>query len=179
MKLAKTALLVLGLLVMVAGVIWMGQGSGYFPYPAQSFMINQSPWILRGAIVAVVAAFLVSTTVGIVVVVFFVFYQQFENSVLQVVIMSRRASVNPLVVLLSLLVGVDLFGMVGALLAIPVAGALTVIVQAIWQHRPLRDDELLIVSDGSSDDGSEPSRPISLRRRVRRWFARRHTVRPG
>ncbi len=132
-----------------------------------------------GATVAVVAAFLVSTTVGIVVVVFFVLYQQFENSVLQVVIMSRRASVNPLVVLLSVLLGVDLFGMVGALLAIPVAGALTVIVQAIWQHRPLRDDELLIVSDGSSDDGSETSQPISLRRRVRRWSARRHTVRTG
>ncbi len=59
MALLKTALLVLGLLIMVAGVIWMGQGSGYFPYPPQSFMINQSPWILRGAMVAVVGALIV------------------------------------------------------------------------------------------------------------------------
>ena len=56
MKLAKTTLLVVGLLGVLVGLIWMGQGSGYFPYPAQSFMINQSPWILRGAMVAVVGA---------------------------------------------------------------------------------------------------------------------------
>jgi hypothetical protein len=54
MKIAKIALLVVGVLFTVAGVIWMGQGSGYFPYPEQSFMINQSPWIWRGGLTAVV-----------------------------------------------------------------------------------------------------------------------------
>ncbi len=54
MKVAKLGLLILSGLVTLLGLIWMGQGSGYFPYPAESFMINQSPWILRGAIVAVV-----------------------------------------------------------------------------------------------------------------------------
>jgi hypothetical protein len=49
----KTGLLVLGVLLALAGLTWMGQGSGYFPYPAQSFMINQSPWILRGALTAI------------------------------------------------------------------------------------------------------------------------------
>ena len=42
-----------GLLVLI-GLVWMGQGSGYFPYPAESFMIDQSPWIYRGALVGVV-----------------------------------------------------------------------------------------------------------------------------
>jgi hypothetical protein len=41
-----------GLLVLL-GLVWMGQGSGYFPYPAESFMIDQSPWIYWGALVAV------------------------------------------------------------------------------------------------------------------------------
>jgi predicted PurR-regulated permease PerM len=68
-----------------------------------------------GAVVAVLAAFFVSTTAGIVAAVFFALYQQFENSVLQVVIMSKRVSVNPLTVLLSVLIGVDLFGFAGAL----------------------------------------------------------------
>ena len=49
-------------------------------------------------------------------------YQQFENHVLQVTIMSRTVDVNPLTVLVSVLVGVELFGFLGALLAIPVAG---------------------------------------------------------
>ena len=30
----------------------MAQGSGLFPYPAQSFMINQAPWIAYGAVLA-------------------------------------------------------------------------------------------------------------------------------
>ncbi len=80
-----------------------------------------------GAVPAVLVAFLHSTTAGIAVLVFFILYQQFENHVLQVTVMSRSVSLNPLAVLVSVLVGVELFGILGALLAIPVAGVLQVI----------------------------------------------------
>jgi hypothetical protein len=53
MKIAKTGLLISGVLATLAGLIWMGQGAGYIRYPADSFMIDQSPWIWRGALVAV------------------------------------------------------------------------------------------------------------------------------
>lgn len=52
MKIARIALLVVGILAALIGLIWMGQGSGYFPYPASSFMIDQTPWIYRGMILA-------------------------------------------------------------------------------------------------------------------------------
>ena len=48
----RTALLIVGSLMVLLGLIWMGQGSGYFPYPAESFMINQTPWIYWGLILA-------------------------------------------------------------------------------------------------------------------------------
>lgn len=48
----RLALTILAVLMMLLGLVWMGQGSGYFPYPASSFMINQSPWILRGLLLA-------------------------------------------------------------------------------------------------------------------------------
>jgi hypothetical protein len=48
----KTVFLGLGVLALVIGVIWVGQGTGYFPYPAESFMINQMPWAYRGALLA-------------------------------------------------------------------------------------------------------------------------------
>ena len=35
------------------GMVWIGQGTGYFPYPEQSFMISQMPWAYRGAALAV------------------------------------------------------------------------------------------------------------------------------
>jgi hypothetical protein len=48
----KTALLIVGILAILVGLIWVGQGTGYFPYPAQSFMINQMPWVYWGALLA-------------------------------------------------------------------------------------------------------------------------------
>ncbi|ANM14142.1 hypothetical protein AMK06_PD00245 (plasmid) [Rhizobium sp. N541] len=38
--------------MILLGLIWIGQGSGYFPYPASSFMIAQTIWILWGALLA-------------------------------------------------------------------------------------------------------------------------------
>ena len=49
----KFLLLAAGFLAAFTGLIWIGQGSGYFPYPASSFMINQPAWIWRGAILAI------------------------------------------------------------------------------------------------------------------------------
>ena len=54
MKALKIILAIVGVLAVLMGLLWMGQGTGYFPYPAASPMINQSPWILRGAILAIV-----------------------------------------------------------------------------------------------------------------------------
>ena len=125
-----------------------------------------------GAIAAVIAAFFVSPTAGIIALVFFALYQQFENSVLQTVIMSRTVRVNPLVVLLSVLMGVELFGFVGALLAVPMAGATSVIIKEMWLHRPSARDELLIVTK------PEPrqSAPVGTSR-FRRPFQRHESVR--
>lgn len=92
-----------------------------------------------GAVPSVLVAFLHSTTAGIAVLVFFIAYQQFENHVLQVTIMSRSVNLNPLAVLVSVLVGVELFGFLGALLAIPVAGVIQVIAVDIFTtHRARR-----------------------------------------
>ncbi|MFI0793092.1 AI-2E family transporter [Micromonospora rubida] len=75
-----------------------------------------------GAILAGGAGFLHSPTAGIVVLVFFVIYQQVENHLLQPVIMARAVRLNPLTVLASVLFAAELAGLIGALLAIPVAG---------------------------------------------------------
>ncbi|HVV38613.1 MAG TPA: AI-2E family transporter [Acidimicrobiales bacterium] len=92
-----------------------------------------------GAVPTILVAFLHSTVAGIAVLVFFILYQQFENHVLQVTIMARSVRLNPLAVLVSVLVGVEIFGILGALLAIPVAGVIQVIVvDLINEHRRKR-----------------------------------------
>ena len=81
-----------------------------------------------------------SLAAGITTLVVFVVYTQVENHVLNPVIMSRTIKVNPLLVLLSILVGASIGswiggffgGFVAALLAIPIAGSLQVLVRELW-----------------------------------------------
>ena len=75
-----------------------------------------------------IVAFIHSITAGIVVVVFFIVYQQIENHFLQPVVYGRTVQLSPLVVLISVLIGAELAGILGALGAIPVAGALQVLI---------------------------------------------------
>lgn len=91
-----------------------------------------------GAVVAVAVALLSSVTDGIVVAGWFLIYQQLENHLLQPVVQSRTVKLNPLTVLVSVIVGVELVGILGALLAIPVAGMISVIVRDVWDHRRAR-----------------------------------------
>lgn len=95
-----------------------------------------------GAIPTIAVAFLHSTPAGIAAIVFFILYQQFENNVLQVTVMSKTVNVNPLGVLVSVLIGVEIFGLLGALLAIPVAGVIQVVVRDLWNEQEGRLKEV-------------------------------------
>ena len=88
-----------------------------------------------GAIAVVFVAFLDSPGKGVAALIFCLIYQLFENNVLSVAVMSRTVHLDPLVVLISMLIGVELLGIIGAFVAIPVAGMAQVIVRDIWQHR--------------------------------------------
>jgi predicted PurR-regulated permease PerM len=88
-----------------------------------------------GAIPTIGFAFLHSVPAGVVALIFYIVYQQFENHVLQVTIMAKTVKVNPLTVLISVLIGVELFGILGALLAIPVAGIIQVVARDIYDER--------------------------------------------
>lgn len=86
-------------------------------------------------IVVCAVAFLHSVPAGIVVLVFFIAYQQVENHLLQPVIYGRTVQLSPLAVLVSVLVGAELAGILGALAAIPVAGTLQVLIRDQLQVR--------------------------------------------
>ncbi|MCW2705954.1 MAG: conserved rane protein of unknown function [Blastococcus sp.] len=88
-----------------------------------------------GGTVAVLAGFIHSVPAGIAVVVFFVLYQQLENHLLQPLIFARTVKLNPLTVIVAILIGAELMGILGALLAIPVASIIQVILRDVWDHR--------------------------------------------
>jgi predicted PurR-regulated permease PerM len=120
-----------------------------------------------GAIPTIGVAFLHSTSAGIGMLVFYIVYQQFENHVLQVVIMSKTVQINQLFVLVSVLIGVELLGFLGALLAIPAAGVIQVIARDLWDNRtgrwkeePTVGTEEIPVSEVVDDDEGE--RPLAV-----------------
>ena len=54
----KTLLTVVGVILLLSGLVFMGQGSRYFPYPAESFMVGASQWIYYGGGIALVGLIL-------------------------------------------------------------------------------------------------------------------------
>lgn len=88
-----------------------------------------------GALPAIIVAFLHSVTAGIVITVFFIVYQQIENHALQPLVYGRTISLNPFIVLLAVIIGVELAGFIGALLALPVAGVVQVTIEELASEK--------------------------------------------
>jgi predicted PurR-regulated permease PerM len=105
----------------------------------------------------VLFAFTHSFTAGIVTAVVFIVYTQVENHILNPVVMSKTVRISPLLVLIAVLVGASLGslvdglfgGFVAALLAIPLAGALQVLVKELWQ------------ATGPQTQPAEPEDPVN------------------
>jgi hypothetical protein len=56
----KTILLIVGVIAVLMGLLWIGQGTGLVHWPASSFMIDQRPWIFRGVALAVVGIIVIA-----------------------------------------------------------------------------------------------------------------------
>jgi predicted PurR-regulated permease PerM len=84
------------------------------------------------ALPAIAVALTVSPTLALAVIIFFLLQQQFENHVLVPKVMERQVGVSAVTVIISLLIGGSLLGIVGAILAIPTAAILQVILQELW-----------------------------------------------
>ena len=101
------------------------------------FILDLIP--LAGATLAAIILALValthSTTAAIIVVAYFIVYQQLENHLLQPLVYGRTVQLSPLAVLIAVLIGAEVAGILGALGAIPVAGAFQVILQEWLEHR--------------------------------------------
>ena len=91
-----------------------------------------------GGITAVAVAISVSPKLALMVGVYFLALHQLEANVLVPKIMERRVGVSPVAVMVALLVGGELWGLTGAILAIPTAAILSVMVEEIAADREVR-----------------------------------------
>lgn len=86
-----------------------------------------------GAIPSIIVAFVGSIPLGIATIIYFVVYQQTENYLIAPRVMTRAVDLSPAAVLLAALIGASLLGFVGALMAIPAAASLKLIMEEIVQ----------------------------------------------
>ena len=84
--------------------------------------------IFSGSVAVLVAA-TDSLTLGVYTLLLFILIQQIENNVLVPAVMSLTTSLNPVVILISLLVGAKLFGFIGLILAVPAAVLLQEVIE--------------------------------------------------
>src|ERR687894_989140 len=110
---------------------------------------------LGGALLVVVGLFVEPWMAGVLLV-FVLVYQQVESNFLQPIVYSKAVQLNGLVILIALLVGGQLLGIPGALLAIPVAEIIRILITEIRDYRrAIRDDDEPTIAASSSPMESE------------------------
>jgi predicted PurR-regulated permease PerM len=90
---------------------------------------------LGAIVVAIVTLFTDFPTATIIWAVFSIVYQQVENTLIQPQIQRRAVDVHPFIVLVAVLFGSTLLGVLGALVAIPVAASVQIAIREWWDYR--------------------------------------------
>lgn len=115
---------------------------------------------IGAVIIALVTAFNDFPTDTIVWVIYAVLYQQAENNLLQPMVYRRAVNVHPLIVIVAILIGASLLGVLGALVAIPVAATVQIVVKDLWEHRRTPAEELLDLPAGVEEEPAPAPKPV-------------------
>lgn len=110
-----------------------------------------------GGVPYILVAFFQGWPIGVAAIVFLIVYQQIENNIFQPAIHRYTVNLNPLWIILAVLIGAQTLGLIGALVAIPLAGIVQVLIQEWWSWR--RGDPLEPVPPvGVPEDGERSQR---------------------
>ena len=133
-----------GLAVFILSFIFPTVEAGLaIPTAAITFLLSLIPMFgatIGGAIITLLLA-LNSVPAAIAYVVFFVIYQQVENNFVSPHIQSKRTNLSALMILASVTIGLYMFGIVGGIIAIPIAGSVRILIEEYLANRHNDDDE--------------------------------------
>jgi predicted PurR-regulated permease PerM len=116
---------------------------------------------LLGAIPAILVAATVSPQLALVVALVYIVLQLVEGNVLVPLVMRNTIGISPLLVLVSLLVGAEVAGLLGAFLAVPIAASIEIVLSRLQaRETPVAQDPAAIESpDEETTEGYERSLP--------------------
>jgi predicted PurR-regulated permease PerM len=93
---------------------------------------------LIGGATAVIVSIGVSPKLALIVAAYFLVLHQLESNILVPKLMEKRVGVSPVVVMVALLIGAQLWGLLGAILAVPTAAIISIIIEEIAADREIR-----------------------------------------
>jgi predicted PurR-regulated permease PerM len=111
--------------------------SAVIPLTGVIFITDLIPLIgaTIGAIIIIIVLLFSDPTAALTFLIYFVIYQQIENNFIQPLVQSRTVALSALSVLVALILGITLLGLLGGILAIPLAGCIRVLLLDYMQHR--------------------------------------------
>ena len=128
-----------GLAVFVLSLIFPAlPASLAFPTAAITFTLSLIPMFgatIGGILVTILLAFN-SLPAAIIYAIYFVVYQQIENNFIAPHIQAKKIDLSALAVLAAVTIGLYMFGIVGGIIAIPIAGSIRVLLEEYLQNRP-------------------------------------------
>lgn len=95
---------------------------------------------IAGVLISVLIAFN-SLWAAVIFAIFFIVYQQIENNIISPPIQAKRIDLSALVVLASVTIGIYVLGLIGGIIAIPIAGCIRVLIQEYLQTQPSPSDK--------------------------------------
>jgi predicted PurR-regulated permease PerM len=137
-----------------------------------------------GAAPAVIVGFFQSGLTGVLILVYFIVYQQVENYAIQPRIMKNAVNLSPTAVILSTLVLGSLAGFAGAVLALPVAAIIKVIIvelvlrERVAEGDPVAQETLEAHDRAEAEAEAEAIARASARKRLLRRFQERMRPKP-
>ena len=114
---------------------------------------------IGAVLVGVVTVFGDFPTATIVWVIYSIAYQQIENTLIQPQIQKRAVNVHPFIVLVAVLFGSTLLGVIGALVAIPIAASVQIAIREWWDYRHDQTVNDLIAPAGPTPADTPPPAP--------------------
>lgn len=87
------------------------------------------------AAIVIIACLFNSVALAVVMLIYFIVYAQIENATLQPYIQSRASDLTPLIVFIAALIGIGFGGIIGALVAVPVAGCIKILIEDYFARR--------------------------------------------
>lgn len=138
-----------GLVVFILSFIFNIPANFAIPTAAIMFVFSLIPMFgatIGAIIVGLVLAFN-DLTAAIIFIVFFIIYQQIEGSYISPKVQSKKLDLSALAILISVTIGIYLFGIAGGIISIPIAGIIKILVEEYLTYRKQRQTDTVSVEE--------------------------------